>query len=47
MLYPRLCAFAEAVWTPKVRRDADGLLKGLKAHQHRLSLLGVNQRLIV
>jgi hexosaminidase len=46
MLYPRLPAFAEAVWTPKVRRDPDGLLKGLKTHQHRLSLLGVAQRLM-
>ncbi|HQY23362.1 MAG TPA: beta-N-acetylhexosaminidase [Thermoflexales bacterium] len=46
MLYPRLCAFAEAVWTPKARRDADELLKGLKAHQHRLALLDVAQRLM-
>ncbi len=45
MLYPRMCAFAEAVWTPKARRDPVDFLARLKIHRHRLNLLGVRQRI--
>lgn len=41
MLYPRLCALAEAVWTPKARRDAADFLRRLPAHRERLNVMAV------
>ncbi|MBU2666702.1 beta-N-acetylhexosaminidase [Actinoplanes bogorensis] len=41
MVYPRLCAFAEAVWGPRAYRD---FLDRLKTHVGRLDALGVNYR---
>jgi hexosaminidase len=43
MTYPRLCAFAEAVWsTPE--RDFPSFLDRLKPHLRQLEALGVNYR---
>ncbi len=43
MAYPRLCAFAEAVWGPAQRDFADFATR-LPAHLARLDALGVNYR---
>jgi len=43
MIYPRLCAIAESVWTPKENRDFDDFEKRLTAHRLRLDKLDVNQ----
>jgi len=41
--FPRLCALAEVVWTPKERKDYAGFLARLKdGHLARLDALGVN-----
>lgn len=44
MTYPRACALAEVVWSPKEARDWDGFQKRLAIHQKRLDQLGVNYR---
>jgi hexosaminidase len=41
--YPRLCAFAEAVWSP-AGRDFAGFTARLGPHLERLDALGVNYR---
>jgi len=43
MTFPRLCAIAESVWTPKENRDFDDFSRRLKVHQKRLDQLGLNQ----
>ncbi|MEU4240403.1 beta-N-acetylhexosaminidase [Actinoplanes sp. NPDC026619] len=43
MTYPRLCAFAETVWSTTVR-DYGGFRRRLDAHLPRLDALGVNYR---
>ena len=43
MAYPRLCAFAEVVWSPAERDPAD-FEERLGAHLARLDALGVNYR---
>ncbi len=45
MTYPRACALAEIVWSPKEARDWVGFQKRLTTHQQRLDQLGVNYRL--
>jgi hexosaminidase len=44
MTYPRLCALAEAVWSPRKGRAFSEFLPRLKLHLERLKLLGVNYR---
>jgi hexosaminidase len=41
-LYPRLCALAEAVWSPLDSRDYAAFVKRLETHADRLLRLGVN-----
>jgi hexosaminidase len=44
MTFPRLCALAEVVWSPRQRRDFLEFLPRLMLHLERLKLLGVNYR---
>ncbi len=41
-VFPRLCALAEALWTPSARRDFDDFGRRLDAHRPRLAALGVD-----
>jgi hexosaminidase len=43
MIFPRLCAVAEAVWTAKENKNFDDFSKRLTVHRGRLDLLGLNQ----
>jgi len=43
MLYPRLCAISEALWTPAANKDFVGFSKRLETHGRRLDTLGVNR----
>jgi hexosaminidase len=43
MIFPRLCAIAEAVWTPKEEKDFKDFSSRLIVHRERLDKLGVNQ----
>jgi len=43
MIFPRLCAIAEGVWTPRENRDFDDFSRRLVTHQKRLDSLGMNQ----
>jgi hexosaminidase len=42
MLFPRLCALAEVVWTPKEQKSYSGFLERMGFHVQRLDALGVN-----
>jgi hexosaminidase len=42
MAFPRLTALAEAVWTPKERKDYTNYLARLPQHLERLRALDVN-----
>lgn len=42
MVYPRACAMAEVVWSPKETRDWDDFSSRLAGHLKRLGLMGVN-----
>lgn len=42
MAFPRLTALAEAVWTPKARKDYTGYVARLRTHLDRLRALDVN-----
>ena len=44
MIFPRVFALAEVVWSPKQPRDYDDFLRRLKTDEHRLDQLGVNYR---
>ena len=44
MAFPRLCALAEAVWSPAGARDLAGFSARLGPHLARLDALGVNYR---
>lgn len=44
MTYPRACALAEVVWSPKESRDWASFQERLVIHQQRLDQLGVNYR---
>lgn len=44
MMYPRMCALAEVVWSPRDSRDWDGFMGRLKLHEQRLDALNVNYR---
>jgi hexosaminidase len=43
MIFPRLCAIAEAVWSPKEDKDFEDFAKRLAVHRERLDSLGINQ----
>jgi hexosaminidase len=42
MAYPRACALAEVLWTPKDRRDFGDFTRRLAVHESRLDALDVN-----
>lgn len=42
MVYPRACALAEVVWSPKESRDYDNFLQRMKTHVTRLENWNVN-----
>ncbi|MBO0890130.1 MAG: beta-N-acetylhexosaminidase [Acidothermales bacterium] len=44
MAFPRACAFAEALWSPRERRSFDGFSARLASHLARLDALDVNYR---
>lgn len=44
MIYPRLCAMAEALWSPPGRRNLGQFQKELTTHVKRLDALGINYR---
>jgi hexosaminidase len=44
MAFPRLCALAEAVWTPGAAKDYGDFTQRLQPHLKRLSILDVNYR---
>ncbi|MGC9395137.1 MAG: beta-N-acetylhexosaminidase [Anaerolineae bacterium] len=44
MAFPRLCALAEAVWTPAENRDYADFLARLEEHLHRLDGMNVHYR---
>jgi len=43
MIFPRLCAIAEAVWSPREGKDFEDFSARLAVHRKRLDSLGVNQ----
>jgi hexosaminidase len=43
MIFPRICAIAEALWTPQERKDFDDFSRRLTVHQKRLDRLGLFQ----
>lgn len=43
MAFPRLCALAEVLWSPKEARDWAGFQRRLEVHRGRLDALGVRQ----
>ena len=42
MIFPRLCAIAEAVWTPKEGKDFEDFSRRLAVHKKRLDILEIN-----
>lgn len=44
MMFPRMSALAEVVWSPKEARDWDSFKRRLKIHELRLNEMGVNYR---
>jgi hexosaminidase len=44
MIFPRECAMAEVMWSPKGARDWPGFLNRLQASEQRLDAMGVNYR---
>ena len=44
MAYPRMCALAEVLWTPRDRRDFADFSARLPRHLDRLQVLDVNYR---
>jgi hexosaminidase len=43
MIFPRICALAEALWTPRERKDLEDFARRLPVHQARLDRLGFLQ----
>ena len=43
MTFPRICALAEALWTPREAKDIDDFASRLPVHQARLDILGLLQ----
>ena len=44
MIFPRACALAEAVWSPKASRNWDDFERRMQGHYPRLDALGINYR---
>jgi len=44
MVYPRACALAEVLWTPRAGRDFADFTRRLATHLERLAVLDVNYR---
>lgn len=44
MLFPRLCALAEVVWTAPEKKDYADFLRRLAVHEQRLAALGIRGR---
>jgi hexosaminidase len=44
MVFPRLAALAEVVWTPRERKDFADFTRRLAPHERRLDMLDVNYR---
>ena len=44
MIFPRECAMAEVLWSPKESRNWDDFLSRVKVNERRLDALGVNYR---
>jgi hexosaminidase len=44
MAYPRACALAEVLWSPRQDRDLAPFLTRLKTHFQRLDAASVNYR---
>ncbi len=44
MIFPRECALAEVLWSPKNSRNWDDFLARVKSNEQRLDALGVNYR---
>jgi hexosaminidase len=44
MLLPRVCALAEAVWSPKNKKDYAGFIDRLGDHLKRLDRKNLNYR---
>jgi hexosaminidase len=42
MAFPRTCALAEVLWTPREQKDYGDFLRRLPAHLARLAVLDVN-----
>jgi hexosaminidase len=43
MIFPRICALAEALWTPVQLKDFEDFSQRLPAHRERLDMLGLAQ----
>jgi hexosaminidase len=43
MIFPRICAIAETLWTPQEEKDFEDFSKRLEVHRKRLDLLEINQ----
>jgi len=43
MIFPRICAIAETVWTPKEGKDFEDFSSRLEVHRRRLDTLGIYQ----
>jgi hexosaminidase len=41
MIFPRLCALAEALWTPKANKSFEDFKRRLTVHNHRLESLDI------
>jgi hexosaminidase len=44
MVFPRLAALAEALWTPRERLDYDGFVQRMSAHYARYNAMNINYR---
>ena len=44
MVFPRLCALAEVVWTPPAQKNFADFSARLGTHLRRLAILDVNYR---
>ncbi len=44
MVFPRACALAEVLWTPRAGRDFADFTRRLATHLARLAILDVNYR---
>ena len=43
MIFPRICALSEGLWSPREQKDLDDFARRLPAHQARLEKLGILQ----